>query len=312
MDSNPFVSIGMPVYNGEKYLEQALESILNQTYTNFELIISDNASVDGTGEICQSFARKDQRIKLSRNEKNLGASSNFNKVFHLASGKYFKWAAYDDLLAPDFLAECVAVLDHMPDVVLCFPKSMIIDENGKHLGEHTFEKNMNSPESLDRFRDAVLFPDPFFQLFGLMRPGILSQTGLHGAYPSADSVLLAELALRGKFYEIPAPLFFPRYHSEQSIRGIYQIERNRVLWFDTSLEGKIQLPKWKYLFAYIGAVNRYPQKIMQRLLCYGIVIRWALIPPHFRALGKDILLATVQFIKNGFRTRKKVNIAKAD
>lgn len=306
-NTKPLVSIGLPVYNGKRYLEQAVDSILNQTYDNFELIISDNASTDETYEICESLAREDQRIRLFRNEMNLGAAPNYNKVFHLSSGKYFKWACYDDLLAPEFLAKCVDVLERMPDVVLCFPKSNIIDENGKYLGVHDFKKNMDLPEAVDRFRNAVLFSDPFFQLFGVMRPEILGQTGLHGAYPSADNVLIAELALRGKFHVIPEPLFFPRYHSEQSTRGVYQVERNRVLWFDTSLEGKIQLPKWKYLFAYFEAVNRYPQKFTQRLSCYGIVVRWALKPPHFRALGKDILLAMAQYIMNGLHKKKIAN-----
>lgn len=218
-NNNPLVTIGLPVYNGQRYLEQAIDSILNQTYDNFELIISDNASVDGTFEICETLARKDERIRLFRNDRNLGAAPNYNRVYHLASGKYFKWACYDDLLAPEFLAKCVDILERMPDVVLCFPKSNIIDENGKYLGVHDFKKNMDSPEAVDRFRNAVLFSDPFFQLFGLMRPEILGQTGLHGAYPSADNVLIAELALHGKLHVIPEPLFFPDIIQNSQLGG---------------------------------------------------------------------------------------------
>src|SRR3989304_6465989 len=122
IDETPLVSVGLPVFNGNKYIEQAIDSILAQTYQNFELIISDNASNDRTQEICQAFVARDKRIKYFRNDKNLGAAPNFNNVFNLSSGKYFKWAAYDDLLAPDFLSRCIDVLESMPDVVLCFPK----------------------------------------------------------------------------------------------------------------------------------------------------------------------------------------------
>ncbi len=110
MKAKPVASIGLPVYNGEKYLEQTLNSILAQSYTDFELIISDNASTDRTQEICQTYVAKDPRIIYHRNEKNLGAAPNHNLVFGLASGKYFKWAGYDDIIAPDFMARCFEIL----------------------------------------------------------------------------------------------------------------------------------------------------------------------------------------------------------
>ena len=101
------VTIGLPVYNGETYLEETLDSILNQTYTEFELIISDNGSSDGTRLICEEYAAKDDRIKYYRSVKNLGAAPNYNRAFELSSGEYFKWADYDDPLAPEFLSKCV-------------------------------------------------------------------------------------------------------------------------------------------------------------------------------------------------------------
>jgi glycosyltransferase involved in cell wall biosynthesis len=305
IDGPPLVSIGLPVYNGQKYIEQAIDSILTQTYHNFELIICDNGSTDRTQEIYEAFIKKDKRINYFRNEKNLGAAPNFNKVFNLSSGKYFKWAAYDDLLAPEFLSRCVDVLESMPDVVLCFPKSMIIDEKGNQLGIHKFNKSADSNEPQIRFRDIVLYPDTAFQVFGLGRRDIFSKTGLIGNYPASDMVLLAELALHGRFYEIPDPLFYPRYHPDQSIRGVYTAERDRVTWFDTSLKGKIQLPKWKYLYSYFEVVNNSNLDLADRLVCYSVLIRWAFLPDHIRALAKDLVLAAIRFVNNGFRTEEK-------
>jgi len=114
----PRVSIGLPVYNGENYLEEAIDSILAQTYKDFELIISDNASTDRTPDICQAYANKDPRIRYYRNEKNIGAAVNFNRVFELSSSEYFKWAAHDDIIAPDYISECIEILDNDDSIVL--------------------------------------------------------------------------------------------------------------------------------------------------------------------------------------------------
>jgi glycosyltransferase involved in cell wall biosynthesis len=301
----PRVSIGIPVHNGEKYLEAAIDSILAQTYSDFEIILSDNASTERTAAICQAYAAGDQRIQYFRNEKNLGAAPNFNRVVELSSGEYFKWAAYDDVLAPEFLSRCVEVLDRNPAVVLCFPKSRIIDEDGIILGEHQFKAEASSPKPHIRFANLALHPDTGFQVFGLMRAEVASKTALIGSYPASDLVFLAELALYGQFHEIPEPLFLPRYHPEQSIKGPLRAERDRVMWFDTSLEGKVLLPKWIYLFSYLRAIRNAPLDKYQQMYCYLHMVRWVLIPAHFRALGKDILIAANELIRSAFGSRKK-------
>src|SRR5512141_2931759 len=123
MITSPRISIGLPVYNGEKYLELTIKSILAQSFTDFELIIADNASTDRTQEICQIYAARDRRIRYLRNEQNLGAAPNHNRVFQLSSGEYFKWSGYDDLIKPDFLAKCIDILDRNPSVAICMPKT---------------------------------------------------------------------------------------------------------------------------------------------------------------------------------------------
>src|SRR5215467_16020251 len=133
MHSTPLLSIGLFVYNGERYLEQTVESILNQTFTDFELIISDNASTDRTYEISQAYARRDPRIRYYRSEKNMGAGWNVRRVYELGTGKYFKQAAADDLLEPDFLRLCVEALENDPSRVLAYPKTKVVDENGKFI-----------------------------------------------------------------------------------------------------------------------------------------------------------------------------------
>src|SRR5690349_812781 len=92
----PQVSIGLPVYNGEKYLLNAIGSLLKQDFEDFELVISDNASTDKTEAMCHEFAAKDKRIRYHRNETNIGATGNYNRVFRLSNGEFFRWASHDD------------------------------------------------------------------------------------------------------------------------------------------------------------------------------------------------------------------------
>ena len=120
MNSNnqiPKVSIGIPVYNGEKFLRNALDCILNQSYENIEIIISDDTSTDSTKSICEEYMKKDLRIKYILQKENLGAFHNFNFVLTQAKSKYFMWAEVDDKWEPEFIEKNVAVLESNPKIV---------------------------------------------------------------------------------------------------------------------------------------------------------------------------------------------------
>src|SRR6267154_5510945 len=144
MQSTPLLSIGLFVYNGERFLEEVLQSILSQTFTDFELIISDNASTDRTGEIAEAYAKRDDRIRYYRSEKNMGAGWNIRRVYELASGKYFKQAAVDDLLEPDFLRRCVEILESDPDCVVAYAGTKEVDENGTFINNYVMPMKANS------------------------------------------------------------------------------------------------------------------------------------------------------------------------
>jgi glycosyltransferase involved in cell wall biosynthesis len=292
----PKVSIGIPVYNGEKYLQQALESILSQSYTDFELIIADNASTDRTREICLTYARKDPRIRYHRNEENIGAAPNHNLLFHLAKGEYFKWAAYDDRIAPNFLAKCVEVMDKHPDVILCMPHASRIDEHGSYAGNHIFIHGADDPVRTKRFRNFALYNRSGNFMYGLMRASALSKTSLHGSFASSDLVFLAELALYGTFYVLPETLFHRRSHPAQSTKGPLSREWMRTLWFDTSLQDRLVLPKWFSLFALFRAIRRAPLRRMEHLRCVVYILHWVFLPRNFRGLVKDLIRAGIRII----------------
>lgn len=314
IDIKPRVSIGLPIYNAEKYLGEAIDSILAQTYTDFELIIADNASTDRTQAICLKYAQRDLRIRYQRNEKNMGGAPNHNLVFRLAKGEYFKWAAHDDDIAPDFLSKCVEVLDQNPDVVLSMTKTRVIDEHGNPLRDIEYKKTTNAdfPKPTQRFRNFLLFNMSGNFLYGLIRVSGMKQTLLHGSFTSADLVFLAELALYGRFHVTPEYLFFRREHPGQSTKGAWKSERARQAWFDTSLANKIVLPKWRSFLTSLQAVHRAPLNLYDRAVCYVIVFRWMLLRRNFWALGKDVAVAIEKFGIHSYMNLRQPSTKKSD
>ena len=272
MPTTPKLSIGLPVYNGERYLALAIESILGQTFADFELIICDNASTDGTADICLRYAKQDSRIRYHRNAENLGAAGNFNHAFGLAQGKYFKWAAHDDLLAPDFLARCIDVLDHDDSVVLCHSEVQFIDGDGQHM---TNPKNSlpdaSSFESHIRFAQLMNMNHWCLDIFGVIRTEALERSPLIGSYVGSDRNTLVCLGLMGRFHRVPARLFFTRDHSERSVRKIPP--KARAAWFNPKLR-RLSFLHWRILSEYGKTLLRVPLAPKQKLLCGIQLLRW--------------------------------------
>jgi glycosyltransferase involved in cell wall biosynthesis len=287
----------MPVFNGEKYLKQALDSILVQTYQDFELIISDNASTDRTQKICLEYAKKDSRIRYYRNKENFGAPRNYNRTFKLSSGEYFKWAAYDDVLAPEYLRKCVSVLDNDPSIVLCHSKTGRIDQNGKLLDYYNegLLKKIDSPKPHERFRDLLNLYYTTCPIFGVVRTNSFAKTQLHGTYIGADRNLLAEISLMGRIYEIPECLFFWRDHPNSYTSIFYgnnrldTLERLRkeMKWW--SREKWNFFPHWKNCIEYFKSVNRVSLNWEERLLCYAEILGWLAEEGRY-FLIKDMIL----------------------
>ena len=212
------VSLAMPIYNGEQYVEETIRSILAQDFTDFELIITDNASTDRTEEICRGFAARDQRIRYVRNERNLGASANYNLGLSLATGEFFKWCAHDDLISPNCIGALVNALEQDSEAVGAFPKTECIDETGAVIplvGEPLPDRRGLTPAQ--RFMRGVREGGTMFEIFGLFRRDVLHKTMLHLPYYGSDRALLAEVALLGEFVRVPTATFFNREHRARSI-----------------------------------------------------------------------------------------------
>jgi glycosyltransferase involved in cell wall biosynthesis len=290
MDRQPgLVSVGIPVYNGDNYLAAALDSIVRQSYAKIEIIISDNGSSDATERICRRYAAQDRRIQYQRHEINRGASWNYNRVFERARGEYFKWWSHDDLCDSSYLEKCVEVLQNDPSVVICFPKTRIIDERGDPIRDYDDQMPLGGATPDRRFR-RMLFRDAqeCNAVFGLIRASVLEKSSLIGPYASSDRVLLAELALRGNLHQIPDYLFFRRDHPLTSTR-VHPSVRSYGTWFDPRNGTRVSLPHWRLLYEYLAALRRGKPTPAVRLKCSCILLAWSgRVSPK---LFKDLLIA---------------------
>jgi glycosyltransferase involved in cell wall biosynthesis len=306
----------MPVYNGERFLAKALDSLLGQTFGDFELIISDNASTDQTQWICQSYAERDPRIIYHRNAENMGAGWNSRRVYFLARGKYFKWAAHDDFCASTFLERCIEHLESDPAVALAHSKVRVLDENGNFLEDYEWPMSTDSPDPVQRFRDLLLNDHLCFQIFGVIRMEVLRRLPPQGSYVNSDGVLLAQIGLAGRYVEISERLFINTRHSRQSSqtrplrvnrKGFRLTRRYGTLpspeWWDPKLTRKITFPEWRQLKEYALSIHSAPLVFNDRLRAYPLLLRW--ISKHFRRMMKDLLIAADQVLYN-WQSRKLV------
>jgi glycosyltransferase involved in cell wall biosynthesis len=222
---SPLVSIGMPVYNGDKYLAGALQSLLAQEHREFELIISDNASTDHTADICWQFQKQDSRIRYIRRAQNQGSPWNFASVVHEANGPYFVWAAYDDLRAPSFIGKCVEKLEQHPDAVLCCTEINFIDADGLPNQEWVIKnfRNLDTEgmSPVQRVHPLIAFCG-WFAIYGLMRLENTKKLSLGLSVQGWDVIFLMELLTMGNFVKVPEPLFSYRIAKKKSTADYHE------------------------------------------------------------------------------------------
>jgi glycosyltransferase involved in cell wall biosynthesis len=283
----PRVSLGMPAYNAQRFLREVLDSILAQTFTDFELIISDNGSTDATEAICREYAARDPRISYHPNDRtNHGPGWNYNRTEALARGEFFKWCATDDLLAPTLLAKCVEALDSDPGAVMAWPQTRVIDEDSKTIGDSTFTLPTDSESAARRFSCLINVKHKrhgAFEIFSLIRLKTLRAFPRKGSYARADSVVLARLSLFGRFHLVKEYLFLNRDHRGRSVRSLpTRLSRGRsklskyigvgpipaTEWWDASKKGKIVFPEWRILKEYWVSPSMAPLPIGEKLACF--------------------------------------------
>ena len=271
-DTNPTVTVGLPVFNGARFVGQAIDSLLAQTGVDLELIVSDNGSTDDTESICRAAAAMDDRVTYIRQAENRGAAWNYNELVRRARGRYFKWAAHDDLCAPTFLQECVSAMEADPGIVLSYPRAIDVDETGAAIRDYPSLTYAEQDRPVRRAWSALQNFTPCFESFGVVRTDALRDTQMIGAYASSDRTLFFELALRGRFHEVPAVLFFHRQHPDRSVfhRGG---TRGRDSWFDPQRTLTHTSPRWRMAVQHVHAVRAAPISRHERALVYAMLTR---------------------------------------
>jgi glycosyltransferase involved in cell wall biosynthesis len=304
----PRVTVGVPVWNGARHLEPCLDSLLAQTYDDIEIVISDNASTDRTPEICRAYCARDERVSYHRQPHNIGAAANYNFLVQQARGELFKWAAHDDVCAPEFVERCVAALDASPSDVLVFPKTSFIDATGSVLEKHDVPMCWrNDVTAVGRLHDLLvgdlLFGDYRATLlhkclpqFGVIRRSALVRTRGIGNYGSSDVVFLVELGLLGGFDEVHEYLFFSRVHEGMSLRA-NETPEELARWYDPRRGDRFPMP-WTLVFiGIVGAVLRSGLPLHEKARSLALVARWFFAHRRWRIIGGELKIRARESLK---------------
>jgi glycosyltransferase involved in cell wall biosynthesis len=283
MSPIPRVSIGLPVYNGEDFLAESLDALLGQSYEDFELIISDNASTDGTADICRRYAKQDSRVRCIRQPRNIGSVPNHRFVLDQSRGELFKWASADDLYARDLLQRCVDALDEYPDVVLAHAWTGAVDSAGNLTQALEYPLATDSMRAPERFR-SMLFAScegdygliRGDDLYGVIRAEVLRRVGPQDSYYRADRVYTTAIALHGRFHQERDWLYFRRDHPDRVSNA--PTVRAWCAQLDPRRADRLRHPTARlvaeYIWGFTAAIRRAPLSPADRRECYRLLARW--------------------------------------
>ena len=267
----PTVSIGVPVFNGERHLRSAIESLLGQSFGDFELIISDNASVDSTRDLCEEYVRRDSRVRYHRQSTNIGVARNWNFVARAGRGRYFKWASSNDTCEPSMLAQCVKALEENPGVALCYGRTRLIDDGGGTIELYKDDLEIMEERASDRFRTLKFKLALNNAQSGLIRMAALRRSGLVRTYIAGDLPLMAEIALQGKWLLLPDYLLNRRM-SEGSFSRLLS-RQELVNFWNPGAGSKGGLDTLRLHRDYIASVLRAPVPLRDRLGSLQLALR---------------------------------------
>jgi glycosyltransferase involved in cell wall biosynthesis len=271
-ENRPAISIGLPVYNGARFIAEAFDSLLGQTFGDFELIVSDNCSTDDTPRICETYAKRDPRISYTRQSRNLGATFNWNFVVRAARGRLFKWASANDRCAPTMLEDCARVLNENPGVALCYGTTILIDDDGRALGTYEGDPEIMDDSPSRRFQRVLTELSLNNAQSGLINMDVLRSTRLERHYPAGDHILMAEIALRGRYRKLPDVLLYRRMGKESTTKFLSPRELREFHDPDASTHQRVS---WQNHTDCIRSALRAPVGTREKLRATHVALRRA-------------------------------------
>lgn len=265
----PGLIVGMPVYNGSAHIAKALDSLLAQTYTDFALIISDNCSTDDTEEICREYERRDERVRFTKRETNRGATANYNGLVNMAEAEYFKWASSNDICKDTFFAKCISALEHNPNAVLCYPKTLLLNPSTNESTPYEDNLNLVCDDPVSRFVAVTKRLALCNVMNGVFRLRTLRSSSLMGNFIAGDKNMIAEIALAGQIVEVPEYLFIRKMDSETATK--LKSEADVQAHIDPRHKNPVLFQYWVHIFSYIGRIlqsNNISARQKFQLLAY--------------------------------------------
>lgn len=280
------VVIGLPVYNGQKYIGVAIESHLSQTFGDFVLVISDNGSTDATPEICSDYVKKDSRVKVLLAPENRGLLWNHRRVFEAVENReqYFRWAGADDIMEPELLQTMVDILDTQPDVEAVVPDTKNINDKGEIIRSMPRSLDLQSPNVMERARNVLVANYQHVIAYGLLRASTLQDMRTGPNYIGWDPIFIWELALRGKMVQPAGPALLRRFH-EGSISRVKTVKEMKK-WVEPNSKPGMNFPHWTWAYEHFRALFACPLSTREQLQLAAFLARatlWQRV-----ALGRDI------------------------
>ena len=290
-DRVPRVTVGLPVYNGEPFLAQAIESVLAQTFSDFEFLISDNASTDATEEICRCYVARDSRVHYRRSERNKGSAWNHNRLVELSDSEYFHWIGADDMFAPDLLGDGVAKLDANGNAVACCPRTVYIGAEGERVDRLQDVLSLDSEDPVARFASVLRpFAPSYHPFYALFRRSALHRTRLMGPYLAADRCLVAELCLLGPYVLSEARLYNRRH--EGNSRRTLEAE---IVLYRPGDRDEVAFREWRVCRENLVSIGKASLGLDLKLRLLGAVLNWMIRERH--AFGGELRAAVGRVVR---------------
>lgn len=273
MATTPRVVVGLPVYNGKKFIGAAIESHLSQSFGDFLLVVSDNGSTDETPAICEAYAAKDPRVQVWRSPQNRGILWNHRRVLEAITSpdQYFRWAGADDILEPGLLQLMVDTLDLRPDASAVMSNTRNIDDEGRIIGAMSRALDLQSPSVSQRAWDLLMARFQHIVAYGLMRASVLQsmRTGPH--YFGWDEIFIWELTLRGQIVQPEGPALLRRFHPG-SISRVKTAKELRK-WVEPNAKSGMNFPHWNWAWERLRVLFATPMPAGERLRIARMVAR---------------------------------------